>query len=289
MITNQLHLDDASRRAGLVTLFSSVLDEMSRELEVSDERILSDQLIARIKYLSNSLKPYTYFESGEEVYLSPERGQLFSIIISSNINEESLDEIMRMTTFEYADLRGYKFHDVSIVNAKLNYSNLDNAMFHQCSFESSQFHGASLDSCLIQYSKLKYCSFEENYFERGMLKSDTITDSRIIDVDAAESFWENSVFINTRLININLQSSRTYRIGFQNSSLVNVNASKNVGIASEYYGLIVLQDDFDKWREYNDNSLFSQLTNAKVVEIDLNDFKFPQGQHLFYTKNVERR
>lgn len=287
LITNQLHLDDANRRAGLVTLFSSVLDEMSRELEANIERKLSDQLIARIKYLSNSLRPYTYFEEGEEVYLSPERGQLFSVIVSSNINEESLDEIMGMTTFEYADLRGYKFHDVSIHRAKLNYSNLDNAMFHQCSFEQSDFVGASLDSCLIQYSTLKYCSFEDNFFQKGILKNDTIINSRFIGIDAKRSHWEHLVFIGTRLINIDLLASKTDWIEFQNASLINVNASENTGVLKDSYGIIVLREDYEEWKSFEDNSLFKQLTNAKSVNIALDKYKLRYGHHLFYTINVE--
>lgn len=282
LIDDQILLEEANRRAGLTTLFSSVLDELSRELDNSPDRRLSPQLTARIKSLSGSLHPYTYIENGKRIKNSPERGQLFSALVSSKINPESLWEILRLTSFEYADLRGFKLQFLDIGGANLTNANLENAMFNYCKFYSVNFTSANLNNTLFQNSSFDFCVFDSTNFSSSTIKVDTFANTSIVDSDVSNSTFENVLFKLSRIYRSDFSKSKFLNLNIERTAILKSRLDQTKGNIEELTNLMTLEDDVLQWRKDTaQNSLFGSI--IELVDTQVVDESVDVGyDHLFY-------
>lgn len=145
----QNQLVDADRRSALVFMFNNILDaiddELKQDYDNNDTRDLSPQLIGRIIAISQQLGPYKFLESDTLVSspLSPERGQLLVILLKSNLDSSTLNEIMSESDFSFSSVKGITLKDVEIRNTKLDDSRFENVKFENVKISSSSLYRSS--------------------------------------------------------------------------------------------------------------------------------------------------
>lgn len=240
-LTQQTYLQEAERRSSLVFLFSNILDSIDDELKndynSNIKRDLSPQLIGRIISLSSSLKPYKYLSNDNLISneLSPERGQLLISLLSSKLDENTLQEILIKSDFNYSDLRNADLSKTNLSEARLNFSNLENANLHKCiilagrfenanlrnanfsssqlietTFENSIMEGTNLSrvetyttnfkNCNLKNSNLRYAKLNGSFFEEAILDSALVAPevmSQLNVVDEQDSIWGRKQILDT--------------------------------------------------------------------------------------------
>lgn len=173
-IDQQTMLQEAERRSSLVFLMSNIMDAIDSELRSDinkpNVRDLSDQLIGRIVALSNAMKPYRYLEGDSlaDIILSPERGQLLTALVLSDLEYETYDKIFKRANFEYSDMKNVNLRSPYFAYINLHGSNFVNtelvgAYFGNADISQSNFRGADLvpyfqtsDNEFLRVSKLMY-------------------------------------------------------------------------------------------------------------------------------------
>lgn len=170
-------LSESERRSSLVFLMSNILDKMDEELKKNEKRTISKELIARIIALSNSLKPYYFFENNQLIKqpLSPERGQLFLAIVKSGIDPIfTQEQILNKSNFSYSDLREANLRNLNISSVNLSHSN-----FSEADLYNTAFQGTSLSNCNFKNTDLKkayfsYSDLREVIFDGADLRDATL-------------------------------------------------------------------------------------------------------------------
>ena len=129
-IDNQIQLEESNRRGALIVMMSNIMDKVDDELtnDWNDDkkRNLSPQLIGRISALSQSFRPYRFWQDSSliEKPLSPERGQLLLALANSAFDSLAYVNIYRNATFEDSYLHGANLHGANLSGANLREADL---------------------------------------------------------------------------------------------------------------------------------------------------------------------
>ncbi len=159
-LQQQTILSESTRRSSLIFLMSNILDKLDEELKSSDNKEISKELVARIIALSNSFRPYYYFEENKIIdkKLSPERGQLFLALVKSGIDSDFLfNNILIESNFSYADLRGANLIGLNLTGVKLNFAD-----FSEANLSNSSFLGTNLTKCNFKNAILRKTNFNNS-------------------------------------------------------------------------------------------------------------------------------
>lgn len=160
-IDQQTNLQEAERRSALVFLFNNIMDKIDDELinKSGNDRVLSSQLIGRIAALSQALKPYRYLDNNVIIKnaISPEKGQLLLSLINSNIEPKTLYRIFAQSNFQYSELKGANFSNVTFKNIDLSYSNMENV-----NFNNSEFENVTLENVNLKNARLNNANFKKS-------------------------------------------------------------------------------------------------------------------------------
>lgn len=228
-LDQQTYLQEANRRSNLVFLFSNIMDALDKELQDSDERKLTPQLISRIISLSQRLKPYRFLENDSLTVneISPERGQLFTNLVKSEIHEESLNVILKEGNFQYTELTGIEFSSVSLNNIDFSNSRFqevefNNVEFNECIFEnmstndieldSTKFYSCTFNSTVLDCNIDDYSSFSNCKFDSSRIYSNDYSSESRLEFYGSE-FINSSIdlycdtisLIGTKFINTELE------------------------------------------------------------------------------------
>ena len=161
--TLHAELLEATRKRGMVTMMSNLLETVNKELDKSPKQSLSEQTIGRIAALSEDLdvRPYHYFEAdtSRDSSYSIERGQLFWQLYQLQLDSITFEEIKEQTTFARADLEGKEMPGINLSGADLRGANfkkaiLDSANFQGADLRAANFWGAKLDKADFRNAKL---------------------------------------------------------------------------------------------------------------------------------------
>ena len=100
-IDRQTALLDSGRQVGMTNRMNIVLANVSKELDQTRERKLSDETIEQIAALSYSFTSHLYldYDGIPSNMRSPERGQLLLLLSSMHIDTGCLKHIMKKTSF----------------------------------------------------------------------------------------------------------------------------------------------------------------------------------------------
>jgi uncharacterized protein YjbI with pentapeptide repeats len=117
--------------------------------------MLSDRLSGRIAAISRALRPYRYLDDTGRLSsepLSPERGQLLTSLISSDVDTFELNHFSPV--FDRADLAQAEFSDIPIEhlsarNARFDGATLINVQFTYSNLGGSSFRNATLNGVKI--------------------------------------------------------------------------------------------------------------------------------------------
>jgi hypothetical protein len=204
-LDQQTYLLEAERRGSLVHLFSNVLDakdiELREDYNIKGKRDLSPQLIGRIISLSKALKPYHYLESDTITRqpISPERGQLLTSLLASDLDSISLLKILKEGDFKYSGLEDVRFSYITLSGLDLTYSNLRNARFENVNFYKCTFHKANLEKSNFNNSSLLNCMFTATELKLTSFKHCNLKNVNFSDARLEFAFFFSSSYDNVYL------------------------------------------------------------------------------------------
>ena len=164
-LDQQTYLQEAERRSGLVFLFSNIMDLLDQELKEDYNkdgiRNISPQLSARIISLSQRLEPYYYLDNDSltSKQFSPERGQLFTNLVKSNLDQESLNEILSEGNFQYSVFSGVSFNNIFLEGIDLSNSKFNEITFDKVKLSKSKFNHCQFISVKIEESEFEWSEF----------------------------------------------------------------------------------------------------------------------------------
>lgn len=286
-LDQQTYLQEAERRSSLVFLFSNIMESIDKELQKNSSRKLSPQLIARIISLSQRLQPYRFLDGDEltEVPYSPERAQLFTNLVKSKIDDESLNKILKESNFTYSDFSGVTFSNLYIEKIDLSNSRFSKVNFNNSSFSGVKFSNVNMNSITLDSVFFSSCSF-----------NNTEIDSRQNDLVR---------FSYSNLINTSFKNSTSYpdsnRLEFLEGELVNTSFYGHYDFLSflrsdlKNFVFKAVVKDIDvtgslfAYKGVNIDSLYASHLDAKNKGLDLFGSKVGvlKYDYLIYEKGVD--
>lgn len=185
-LTQQTYLQEANRRSTLIFEISNILDKIDEELKniENKNRDLSPQLIARIISLSQRSLPYRYLSNDTLTYrqYSPERGQLLTAILNSDLSTETNDNIFKNSNFKHSFIK-----DCNLTGKHINFINLSHSKIENVDFRSSSLRNASFFDCILKDVDFKFCDLNFSDVSLVVLKNvefrSAMVDRMIIDYD----------------------------------------------------------------------------------------------------------
>ncbi len=216
LVKNQMYLAEADRRGALIVLMSNIMDKVDHEIEnqkksfltkdvLNHKYTLSESLIGQIAALSHTFQPYRYIENDTliEYPLSPERGQLFRTLLSLPIEDQTLQDIYKLSNFAWAELGGIDLSFKYLVTvplaagnlfeANLENSNLQNAFIPEINltrsnmFESdltnANLANSNLSECDLSYTNFTNANLTGVKFDDALLNYTNFTNANLRDVD----------------------------------------------------------------------------------------------------------
>lgn len=219
----QSQLIESERRGDLVILFSSLQNQISQEIEYSQNNLISDNSKSSLISLLHSLKPYHVYHSNQNTsedlktkYISPERGLILQYLAISEINEKDKFEIYEKGNFTYSDLSGLNLSDKNFKNLDLSFANLTGT-----NFKNKRSEGLNLNSC--EAHETNFCgvtfsnttlngTFRESLFTNSTAVKLNLSNSIYITCDFTDSDFDEvqmceSSFISCDLRNVYLQTA----------------------------------------------------------------------------------
>jgi len=294
-LDQQTYLLEADRRGSLVFLFSNVLDAIDREItndfKDNNKRDLSDQLIARIIALSNSLKPYQFLDHDELIDkpISPERGQLLVSLIESNLDHSTYDQIFQRANFQYSDLTNVKLESRYLKYIDLKYSKFDNSIIRYCDFSDSDLRYTLFSNAAIKYSNMTDSELDNAVFVdtdlymnyigyRNLTPREQMSDADRIHFIVKETSSEG--------FGGNFEGNRNYwfcdSTSYFSQDISSINVDYNV--FSSYDELKIFSETIETELDdiYNDNGIYSLSDVYKITE-EGTDSKF----YLLFLKGID--
>ena len=223
-LMDQNRLIDANQHSIQAQELASIYTEINYEL--SDDSLLSENLINKIVTFCNFQIPYYYQRKGIMISypLNKEKGQLFYYIAHSKMSTHSKQELFKKGDFRYSDLSYLKLEDVVVEsefeNIDLSYSDFSHSDFNkvcfigvrmtQSRFDSFQFEDCDFISCIfdsciflntqIKSSQLSFSNFfntnfKDNYFQDVDLKYSRIRECKFenIEIGPSSELHESSI------------------------------------------------------------------------------------------------
>lgn len=275
-IEQQTYLIEAERRSSMVFVMSQVMQEFYEEIENNNaERKISSSLSGRIFALSQAMKPYRYMEGNELINnpLSPERGQLLTVLVESEIDSIQLHKLLEKCDFSYAEIGAIDLSDLN-----LNYSNFAKAEFNSTVLEDVNFKNGFLVGAIFNRSYLNQTNFNNAHMSSSLFFSSELDGTSFHNSDLRNSRFINwpsadgAQFILTNLQNATFENCYLNGTIFMSPILQNVEF-KNV----ELDGAIVDRPDWlehirDSWKVKGIDNMINKYRTEKIE--NLNDIKY---------------
>lgn len=186
LLQKQNYLVESARRNTLVIEFSEVMNQLQKEYNSIDTTSgeLSDLLLARIKSLSNSYKPYKYLDMNGELVespISPERGQLLLTLLDADKAKKLLNSFLYQCNFQFSDFSGrsklsdYAFNDLDLRSSDWSNCNVDRVTFRktnltQGDFENAKLHSVDFADAILVHLNLKGSRLHDINFSEARMK-----------------------------------------------------------------------------------------------------------------------
>ncbi|MFN8395014.1 MAG: pentapeptide repeat-containing protein [Bacteroidia bacterium] len=158
-------LVEAQRNSSQVSRMVGILDEVRSFVREHPGDSLPQPMVDRIATLSQSFKPYRYFQgdSLSPTRLSPERGQLLASLAVIGLDSNSFARIKKVTDFSLADMRGVvlpgaDFSGAHLRGANLSETKLRHANLRSADLQSALLWAADLDSANLSGVNMRYAN-----------------------------------------------------------------------------------------------------------------------------------
>jgi len=210
-------------------MMSNIMDKVDEELRndwnEDSIRNLSPQLIGRIAALSQSFKPYRFWQDSVlvENSLSPERGQLLLALVKSDLDSITYANIYEGSTFNNAYLERSNLNNAFLRNARLleadfSYSHLRNAKFNNADLRGAIFRNTDLINTNFASADLRYADLRNSYIWLSDMRY-----AKLIGADLRNADLRNANLRNADLSNAYLNETYLSGANFQETNLKNTN------------------------------------------------------------------
>ncbi|MEY3240717.1 MAG: hypothetical protein RIR11_2155 [Bacteroidota bacterium] len=193
----------------LKPLLTSLLEDISKELNQNPRRTLSDTTLNRIVALSFAFKPYKYIngDSLSKQESSPERGQLLQALVLMNIDTGTFGRIKRSVPFAWADLRaadlkgldlsGINLANANLKNADMSGINLKGADLKEANLWGANLNQANLRNVDLKKADLRWVQLNEAHLTLANLSGANLSNAQLrkADLTGATARWTQLVGI----------------------------------------------------------------------------------------------
>lgn len=280
LLKEQTFLVESQRRASLIFELTSILDELDEEIdkieldtgkkvhEIDNKKEMfvffpSRRLEGRIISLSLSLKPYRYLgDDGKliDLPLSPERAQLLTSLISSNVG---MGNITSKGDFSMADFQKATLEDITLDKINLSGSKLDESVFFSISVSTANFSNSYMRNMDISRSSFSNGIFlnaklNDSDFVTSDLSGADFTGAELVNVyfsatNLDGAFLENTNFANSYLAKSTMNEVKFYGSSLKGAYLPSADNLKGADfLDAKLEGAIVPEQDwFSKLKKYN--------------------------------------
>lgn len=213
----QNNLLESDRRSSLVFLLSNVLDKVDEEIRSQQTKTaaseigaeiryrLSPSLISRIVALSKAFMPYRVMEENQlkSDLISPERGQLFTSIIGSQLDSFTTKRIAQDADFSYAQLRGVNIYGQNLKGVNLSYADLSGSSITNSTMYRGNLKKTKLDSTTVNNSDLQGVNLSHSSFSWCEIR-----DSKFNYSDLSKTFFFPKSLSGNTFNSTNFSNSR---------------------------------------------------------------------------------
>ncbi len=236
-MAKQAELIDSIRHSGMATILCNVLDKVDAELSTSQNRMLSDETIARIAAVSYSLISHIHNESDSVPgkIVSPERGELLLMLSKMKIDSASLKKIMLQTSFagavlRDADLKEAVLTGVDLKGADLQNANLQNANLYEANLRSANLWGSNLNAAILNgadltRANLAWSDINGADLKRAELYGAILNSAQLRKADLKGVNLQWADLVGTFLTESNLGSANLFRANLNRANLEKANLS----------------------------------------------------------------
>ncbi len=173
---------------------------------------------------------------------SPERGQLFDILLRSGIRSFEFLNFFGLD-LSHATMRDYAFGVTTFQNGKLGYADLARSQFKEVDFK-----GANLENAILREARIESVQFSSLQPEAAL--PPTVTDSEVLNshlagLDLSDAFLKFVWFENAILTGANFDRATLMGTDFTGATLGGATFRDAVLGHAEFSGAIVSSVEFD--------------------------------------------
>jgi len=207
-IDNQIQLEESTRRGALIVMMSNIMDKVDEELKEdwNDDkaRNLSPQLIGRIAALSQSFRPYRFWQDSMliEKSLSPERGQLLLALVNSQLDSLTYFNMFKRASFAKANLEKANLKGLNLSRIDLKGANLQGADLRETRLIDSRMSNANLERAVFNNSYLSHTEFQ-----KANLKGAQFYQAHLLATRMQEATLEDAHFRNATINSVDFNQS----------------------------------------------------------------------------------
>ncbi|HEX8322103.1 pentapeptide repeat-containing protein [Longimicrobium sp.] len=225
LINRQTELAESARRSALIFEQTAILDKIDEEMGAltvaeadSGKPRLPLRLEGRIIALSRSLRPYRYLDGDNltPMALSPERGQLLTALMNSQID---MSRILTQANFQYSDLPGIRFRDFDLGQERMVVSQVtiigdtiilrpDEISLAGSNFRSSLLEDGSFKLVRLEKADFRYADLSSVDFEEAKLIGADFSYATLTGVDFTDANLQHVVFEGAKMINTTINLGR---------------------------------------------------------------------------------
>ena len=239
-IDRQTALLDSGRQVGMINRMNIVLANVSKELDQTRERKLSDETIEQIAALSYSFTSHLYldYDGIPSNMRSPERGQLLLLLSSMHIDTGCLKHIMKKTSFAGAILRdanleGINLYGVNLQGADLQDANLIGAHLDGANLSFANLWGADLHQANLAGANLKRADLSWSNLNGADLQWTNLQEADLVAAKARKtkfrgSFLQWADLGGASLNEADLENTDMFRCNLKKAQLENANLGGSI-------------------------------------------------------------
>ena len=302
-LLQQSELKESIRKSGLVNLMAKLLEKV--EIELIQNRKLSDETISRITDLSHSFEPepYIYLETDSLLKKKPsrERGQLLLALCRMNIDSISFEKIKTNVSFAGADLSKSNLSEINLSGANLACTVFREAVLKNSNFEKADLRGADFWAANLNYSNLKKAKLNRSNLswaevnnvdlsladlrdinlQSAKLRNANLLEAKIRTGNLQHAICPNAIFEKVDLKDANLNHANLENANFTNADLRRANLSE------AFFKNTILTDALLTEAGIFTNDWIQMLSNWKVVGADSIQKKYKIADKVFGVANFE--
>ena len=280
---------ESARNQAYMHRILSIENDLRSELSFSDKKeplILSEHLVNKIIWASNHFERYRYSDRKKLKgnLLSPERGELLSILLSLPLDTSSYNEIFLRGNFKFAYIEELKVKDKSVSHLDISNSQVGKFLFYNCLLNDVNLKGSIIKELEIiggQLGKMEFQNTIDKVYIENIISKGILVDSSNIQVlsivnikndstnvfDKINSLSENvfiQLFNSTKVKEFDLSGFRniyldatgvTDEMQIVNTQLNEFTFDKNSSHLSLYFQNVIINQS---WHPIDTINLFAQ-------------------------------